>query len=160
MPNTFTTTTFNTTYRDDFIDSDHYHRILFNSGRALQARELTQLQTITQAELERVGRHLFKEGSVVNPGGLTLDTNFEYVKLETGESTAGFAVGDEIVQSASPANNIKAKILRIEPADSVAGDPATLYVKYIDTQSTTVFSTPTRFTNGSTLSNNTILAIR
>ena len=155
MPNTFTTTTFNTTYRDDFIDSDHYHRILFNSGRALQARELTQLQTITQAELERVGRHLFKEGSVVNPGGLTLDTNFEYVKLETGESTAGFAVGDEIVQSASPANNIKAKILRIEPADSVAGDPATLYVKYIDTQSTTVFSTPTRFTNGSTLSNNT-----
>ena len=154
MPNTFTTTTFNTTYRDDFRDSDHYHRILFNSGRALQARELTQLQTITQAEIERVGRHLFKEGSVVNPGGLTLDTNFEFVKLE-GAVPSSFAVGDEIVQSASPANNVKAKILRIEAPDAAAGDPATLYVKYIDQGSAAASSTPTRFTNGSTLSNNT-----
>ena len=30
---------FATTYKDDFADSDNYHRILFNSGKALQARE-------------------------------------------------------------------------------------------------------------------------
>ena len=55
MTTNLTTTTFNTTYKDDFRDSDNYHRILFNSGKALQARELTQLQTIIQKEVERFG---------------------------------------------------------------------------------------------------------
>ena len=48
MATTFTKNTFGVTYKDDFADSDNYHRILFNSGRAVQARELTQAQTITQ----------------------------------------------------------------------------------------------------------------
>ena len=47
-------TTFLSTYNDDYRDSDHYHRILFNSGKALQARELTQSQTIIQKEIERL----------------------------------------------------------------------------------------------------------
>ena len=72
MPNTFTTNTFATTYKDDFIDSDNYHRILFNAGRALQARELTQMQTIIQEEIARFGRNIFKDGGSVNPGGPTM----------------------------------------------------------------------------------------
>ena len=35
MATTLTNTTFSTTYKDDFRDSDGYHRILFNSGKAL-----------------------------------------------------------------------------------------------------------------------------
>ena len=70
MPKTFTESVFSSTYKDDFIDSDNYHRILFNSGRALQARELTQLQTIIQEEIARFGRNIFKEGASVNPGEL------------------------------------------------------------------------------------------
>ena len=62
MPNTFNENTFSTTYKDDFSASNHYHRVLFNSGRALQARELTQMQTILQEELARFGRNIFKEG--------------------------------------------------------------------------------------------------
>ena len=50
---TYTSTTFSSTYKDDFADSNNFHRILFNSGRTLQARELTQSQTITQKEIER-----------------------------------------------------------------------------------------------------------
>ena len=68
MPKTFSESVFSSTYKDDFIDSDNYHRILFNSGRALQARELTQLQTIIQEEIARFGRNIFKEGASVNPG--------------------------------------------------------------------------------------------
>ena len=48
MATNLTSTTFLSEYNDDYRDSDHYHRILFNNGRALQARELTQLQTIIQ----------------------------------------------------------------------------------------------------------------
>ena len=32
----FNKSTFETTYKDDFDSSDNFHRILFNSGRALQ----------------------------------------------------------------------------------------------------------------------------
>ena len=52
MATNLTNTTFATTYKDDFADSDNFHRILFNSGRALQARELTQSQTIMQREMQ------------------------------------------------------------------------------------------------------------
>ena len=66
--NTFNKSTLKTTYKDDFIDSDNYHRILFNSGRALQAEELTQMQTIIQEEeISRFGRNIFKDGESVNP---------------------------------------------------------------------------------------------
>ena len=150
MPNTFTKTTFSTTYKDDFKDSDHYHRILFNSGRALQARELTQLQTITQKEIERLGRHIFKEGSVVLPGGLTLDNNFPFVKLATTDTT-GFAVGDQITGGTS---GVIAKILRIEAAED--GDPATFYVKYTNTQSGTAGTETVTFTPGEALSNGSV----
>ena len=46
MATNVTQTTFLSQYNDDYRDSDHFHRILFNNGRALQARELTQSQTI------------------------------------------------------------------------------------------------------------------
>ena len=56
MATRFTENLFSTTYKDDYRDSDNYYRILFNSGKALQARELTQSQTIIQKEIERFGR--------------------------------------------------------------------------------------------------------
>ena len=62
MASNLTETLFSTKYKDDFRDSDHYHKVLFNSGRVLQARELTQLQTILQKQIERFGTNIFKEG--------------------------------------------------------------------------------------------------
>lgn len=150
MPNSFTKTTFSTTYKDDFKDSDHYHRILFNTGKALQARELTQMQTITQKELERLGRHIFKEGSVVLPGGLTIDNRFEYVKLATTDTT-GFAVGDTLTGGTS---GVQAKLLRIEPDEG--SDPATFYIKYINTSSGTSSDKSIRFSPNESLSNGSV----
>ena len=59
MATTFTQATLANSFRDDFRDSDNYHRILFNSGVGLQARELTQLQTILQKQIERFGNNIF-----------------------------------------------------------------------------------------------------
>ena len=54
MATAYTSTTFSSTYKDDFKDSNNFHKILFNSGKTLQARELTQSQTIIQKEIERI----------------------------------------------------------------------------------------------------------
>ena len=85
MASTLQQNTFSATYKDDFLDSDNYHRILFNAGKALQARELTQLQTIINKEVERFGRNIFKEGALVRPGGIVLETNREFIKLVNGD---------------------------------------------------------------------------
>ena len=45
MATTLSSTLIPTKYKDDFRDSDGFYRILYNSGRVLQARELTQAQT-------------------------------------------------------------------------------------------------------------------
>ena len=68
-------------YFDDFSESKNFHRVLFRPAFAVQARELTQLQTILQNQIERFGEHMFKDGSMVIPGEVTLNTKYEYVKL-------------------------------------------------------------------------------
>ncbi|NDF33634.1 MAG: DUF4815 domain-containing protein, partial [Euryarchaeota archaeon] len=70
-------------YYDDFDQTKNYLRVLFRPGYAVQARELTQLQTAIQAQIDRFGNHVFKEGSPVLGGQATLDTKYAYVKLQS-----------------------------------------------------------------------------
>ena len=55
-------------YYDDFDKTKNFHRILFRPGFAVQARELTQMQSILQDQVSRFGDHIFKEGSKVFHG--------------------------------------------------------------------------------------------
>lgn len=128
----YTENLFATRYKDDFRDSDHFHRILFNSGRALQARELTQMQTIIQKEIERFGRNIFQEGAAVVPGGMTVNNTFEYVKLNettnTLPSDLETIIGDVFTGQSS---GVSVKI--IDAIRAEGGDPGTLYVNYTNT---------------------------
>ena len=70
-------------YWDDFnIDKDFY-RVLFRPGFAVQARELTQLQTILQNQIEQFGNHFFKDGTIVIPGSVAYDNNYYAVILQS-----------------------------------------------------------------------------
>ncbi|MEK9697430.1 MAG: DUF4815 domain-containing protein, partial [Candidatus Poseidoniales archaeon] len=55
-------------YYDDFNKDNNYVRTLFRPGFAVQARELTQLQSQLQYQIEAHGSHIFKEGAMVVPG--------------------------------------------------------------------------------------------
>ena len=136
MATTFTETTLSSTYKDDFRDSDNYHRILFNTGVGLQARELTQLQTILQNQVERFGNNVFKEGVVVEPGGVNVNPQYEFIKLDETDPShvmptdVTSLVGKTVTGQTS---NIVATIL--EAVAAAGSDPATLYVKYTNTTS-------------------------
>lgn len=67
-------------YFDDFTETKRFHRILFRPGRAVQARELTQLQTILQNQIERFANEVLVDGTVVTGVGLTT-RSIDYVKL-------------------------------------------------------------------------------
>ena len=148
MPNTFTENTFKSTYKDDYRDSDNYHRVLFNSGRALQARELTTSQTIIQEEIGRFGRNIFKDGAAVNPGGPTIKNNVEFVKLNitSGATPTNTLVNNEFTGGTS---GVKARVIRVLAAEG--SDPATVYVQYTNTSAGTPGETPIRFSAGETI---------
>jgi len=147
MPISLTNTTFSTTYKDDFRDSDHYHRILFNAGKALQARELTQMQTIIQSEIKRFGSNIFKEGGIVRAGNILLNTTYEYVKLASGT-----ILPSTLVNKVGTANGITFRILELKNSGSTtAATPPTLYIRYEDTTAGTAGATPIRIANGATI---------
>lgn len=68
-------------YYDDFEEDKNFHRVLFKPAVGVQARELTQLQTILQAQVERFGENILKEGSIVKGGNFVESTRLAYVKL-------------------------------------------------------------------------------
>ena len=82
MATTIIKTHDSTPYNDDFAEAKNFHRILFKPGVSVQARELTQLQTLLQAQIDRHGQYAFKNGSRVINGKVTLDANLDYIKVE------------------------------------------------------------------------------
>ena len=115
-------------YYDDFNESKKFHRILFRPAFAVQARELTQSQTILQNQIEKLGDHFFEKGAMVIPGEIGYDLNYYAVKLTSIDSTntlADFKDGTVLTGSTS---GITATVVNRVATDGT--DPDTLYVKY------------------------------
>lgn len=68
-------------YFDDYNEDDRYLKILFRPGFAIQNRELNQMQTILQNQIQRFGNHVFENGSLVLNGETTLDPSQDYVRI-------------------------------------------------------------------------------
>ena len=121
-------------YFDDYNESKNYYKILFRAGVSVQARELTQLQTMLQKQIERHGSHVFKEGAKVFGGELSFTPNLEAVKIkeifgtEYVEDYASELVGKTIIGAIS---GVKATVLHYTSATQT--DPLTLYVTYTAT---------------------------
>ena len=76
------TINFNTNpYYDDFSRENKFYKILFRPGYAVQARELTQIQSILQSQIEAIGTNVFKNGSIVY-GCQSAYTPGVYLKLK------------------------------------------------------------------------------
>jgi hypothetical protein len=80
-------------YYDDFSADNGFLRVLFKPGYALQAREATQLQSILQNQLSRIGDHLFKDGSRIIGGGISV-RNSSFLMVATGIGTPLAGVTD------------------------------------------------------------------
>jgi len=69
-------------YFDDYDQDKDYYKILFRPGVSVQARELTQLQTILQNQIERFGDHIFKSGTIISGVNFNFNERYEYVKID------------------------------------------------------------------------------
>ena len=149
MAEEFTNKIFKETYRDFYDPNKGYHRVLFNSGKALQARELIESQTIIQEEIARFGRNIFKEGALINPGGATVDNKIEYIRLNVSSDFSSVTVNQVFSNG-----TIEFKVL--EKVDSVNSDPQTLYVQYTNTSAVTDTTLAPRVSAGDTLTSGDI----
>ena len=137
-------------YYDDFTESKRFLKILYRPGYAVQARELTQMQTILQNQISRFGDHVFKEGSLVIPGAIGIDNKIGYVKLE---STYSGVLADTIVAKFAGliienAAGVQAQVIHYTV--SGAADAAALYIRYLnsgDNNTTKTFSNSDILTN-------------
>ena len=142
-------------YYDDFAENKKFHRILFRPAFAVQARELTQSQSILQNQIERVSDHLFEKGAMVIPGEIGYDLNYYSVKLTsfTDSQAVGVTLADFVgLTLTGQTSGVVAKVINQTATDGT--DPNTLYVKYIDSGTN---STETSFTAGETISVSTTL---
>jgi hypothetical protein len=121
-------------YHDDFDAAKQFYKVLFNPGRPVQARELTTLQSLLQNQVETFGSHIFKEGSMVIPGGITFDPEFYAVKLNfTNFGTDISLYLNKLVGKKITGDNsgVNAVVQYVQLPNSEVEYP-TLYVKYLN----------------------------
>jgi len=156
MPTNFSSTTLSGFYNDDFDEQNNYHQILFNSGRALQARELTQLQSMIYQEMGRFGRNIFKEGSAVSAGPISVNSEYDYVQIAsiTAPNGAAFETlnqttegqGIEIGTIFQNQAGVRARVLAVKADQSIPSiDENTLYVQYINSNNQAISDVPVKF---------------
>ena len=153
-------------YWDTFNVDNDFYRVLFRPGFAVQARELTTLQTILQNQIEQFGNHIFKEGAIVIPGSVAYDDRYFAVKLQsTFGSPTPVAISTYLEQYAAGTHNtivyeegailtgaisgVTAQVTKVE-AGTTGGDPDTIWCKYISTNTTD--NTTQTFTDGENIS--------
>jgi hypothetical protein len=122
-------------YFDDFDVDKNYYKVLFKPTQPIQARELNNLQSILQNQVEKFGTHIFKEGSVVIPGQLFIDNPFPAVEIEpqfNGIPVSAYfneIVGKRIRGTLS---GVSAKVIYVLNQELSERGNYTLYVQYLE----------------------------
>ena len=138
-------------YFDDFDSDKGFLKVLFKPGYPVQARELTTLQSILQNQIDTFGQGVYKEGSMVIPGGITLNTDLPclliqntYLNLDVELYRA--ALDGKIIKGST--SGVRARVsFSISAASSDRGS-ITFYVTYLQKAND---NTTTTFTNGEVL---------
>ena len=142
-------------YFDDFEPVSDYHQVLFKPGYPVQARELNNLQSILQNQIEKFGQHFFQEGGKVIPGNVSYSRNYTGVQINTnfqGVPVAAYVdqlIGAKITGLTSGITAVVGEVLL---ADDSERNALTLYCNYIS--SSTINNSTEIFGDGEDLSCN------
>jgi len=127
-------------YYNDYDETKQFEQILYLPGSTLQARELNQMQTYLQKQIERFGSHVFTEGSLVIPGAITFKERQQTVYVTLDNPYAILEARDDLkIESANSGLIAQIVIKRdaegtdpicffVEPLDSATNNETTLFV--------------------------------
>jgi hypothetical protein len=122
-------------YYDDFSADKDFHRILFKPGVAVQARELTQLQTILQNQISKFGDHIFQDGSRVIGAETYIDNKVKSVRLKPTYSGNDIDVTEMLdLYVRGTTSGFIGEVKYVYAADDpTVGDPPTIIIKPANT---------------------------
>lgn len=125
-------------YFDDYSDQKDFYKILFRPGVAVQARELNQLQTILQKQIERFGNNIFKQGTIIDGCDIAFHPDMQYVKIKDiqVDSTAVdvSTYKNYRVKNQNDVTPLDAHVIAVDAGfESTYPDLNTLYVRYLNT---------------------------
>jgi len=126
-------------YFDDFNANNDYYKVLFKPAYPVQARELNNLQSILQNQVEKLGQHFFKDGAKVIPGNTSFNTTYYAVELE--DRYLGIPLSDYINQvKGSKITGLTSGVTAVVDKVLLNRDSEkgryTLYVNYVGSDST------------------------
>lgn len=142
-------------YFDDFNVDKNFHRVLFKPKQAVQARELTQLQTILQNQIERFGDNILVEGTIIKGGNFTDIVKLPYVKIRDNNinnQPVNILSYPEKARVVGIVSGVEAVIVTtLSGLESQTPDLNTLYVRYTKTGQDTSGEDIKTFMSGETL---------
>lgn len=80
-------------YYDDSqnAEANNYYKILFQPLVSVQVRELNQLQTLLQNQIEAFGDNIFQTGTIISGCNFGFNSTYSYIKIndidDEGETT-------------------------------------------------------------------------
>lgn len=125
-------------YENDYDETKDFAQILFKPAVSVQTRELNQLQTILQKQVERFGDSVFKSGTIVEGCNFTFIDSYPYVKLldQEADGTTPTVPSDYVGMFATSNTGLRAFIQdHADGYESAAPDMKTLYLRYLNTGS-------------------------
>lgn len=123
-------------YFDDFNEYKNFHKILFRPSVAVQARELNQVQSILQNQIERFGQHVFKDGSIVKGCSLSFRglERIDYVSINDQfvDNTSLSSTNTQFVNAIVVGNTtgVVAQIVAAREGFKASSTPARFFIRY------------------------------
>lgn len=135
-------------YFDDYDSTKDYYKVLFKPGVSVQTRELNQLQTILQDQIERFGDNIFKSGTILSGVNFSYLPSYSYIKiLDTqtdGQPSLPSSYVDYFVKTDL---NLTARIVNYQDGlETKTPDLKTLYLQYVSSSDADTANSNTSYT--------------
>ena len=120
-------------YWNDYDANNDFHSVLFRPSRAVQVRELNQLQSYLQEQVARFGDNVLREGTIIEGVDPRLETP-RYVKLNDLDSVGQTLVVGDYANTyfrGATSNTVARVIHTIQGSVAAAPNLNTILVDYV-----------------------------
>lgn len=120
-------------YFDDFNEDKNFHKVLFQPSVSVQTRELNQLQSILQHQIEQFGDNIYKQGTIIDGCNFSFHPSIPYVKIKDIETDGTRVLVDRYKGFyAKNSSNLVSEIVEVATGYESATDKNTLFVNYLN----------------------------
>jgi hypothetical protein len=122
-------------YFDDFDETKNFYKILFKPSVAVQVRELNQLQTVLQEQVEKFGNNIYKRGTIIDGVNFIYYPNYSYIKIKDSQLNGDPSIPAGYISNfiTDPSSNLTAHIINgVDGFEATDPDLKTIYIRYIN----------------------------